>query len=322
MDQTTTTFPTTHHVGSLAVSAVALGTMHFGTRVDAQAAMACLDVAAEVGATFWDTANNYAFWAGSGDESETVIGDWFSSRGPAARERITLASKVGARPRPGHADLDHVQGLSARAVRDQVTGSLQRLRTDHLDVLYAHIDDPTVALAETLGVFGELVEEGLVREIGASNLPAERLQESLCVPANHRYRVLQQRFTYLPIKPGVATAPQVVLDPATESIASAAEVTLVGYSPLLSGAYTRNDRPLPADYSTQESRHRLDALRSVADEVGLDPGQVVLAWMNQRPTPVLPIVGVSRPEQVRLAWHAVTQVLPDHLIARLDAARA
>lgn len=318
----TTTSSTTHHVGALAVSAVAVGTMHFGTAVDAQTAMSCLDVAAEVGATFWDTANNYAFWSGVGDESETVIGDWFTSRGPSARDRITLASKVGARPRPGHSDLDHVQGLSARAVRDQVTGSLQRLRTDHLDLLYAHIDDPTVALAETLGVFGELVQEGLVREIGASNLTADRLKEALRTPSGHRYRALQQRFTYLPIRPGADTAPQVVLDLETERIASSAEITLVGYSPLLSGAYTRTDRPLHADYSTQDSRQRLDALRSVADEVGLDPGQVVLAWMNQRPTPVLPIVGVSRPEQVLSAWHAVTQVLPDHLIARLQAARA
>jgi aryl-alcohol dehydrogenase-like predicted oxidoreductase len=154
------------------------------------------------------------------------------------------------------------------------------------------------------------------------NLTADRLQEALRTPSGHRYRALQQRFTYLPIRPGADTAPQVVLDLETERIASSAEITLVGYSPLLSGAYTRTDRPLPADYSTQDSRRRLDALRSVADEVGLDPGQVVLAWMNQRPTPVLPIVGVSRPEQVHSAWHAVTHVLPDHLIARLQAARA
>nr|WP_295697204.1 aldo/keto reductase [Lapillicoccus sp.] len=79
-----------------------------------------------------------------------------------------------------------------------MTGSLRRLRTDHLDLLYAHLDDPTVALDETLGVFGELVDEGLVREIGASNLTAERLQNALSVPARHPYRTLQQRFTYLP----------------------------------------------------------------------------------------------------------------------------
>lgn len=170
-------------------------------------------------------------------------------------------------------------------------------------------------------MFGELVKEGLVREIGASNLTADRLQEALSVPSNPTYRALQQRFTYLSIRPGAHTAPQVVLDPATQGIAACAGVTLLGYSPLLSGGYTRTDRPLPAEYDTPNFAQRLDTLRSVADETGLDAGQVVLAWMNQRTTPVLPIVGVSRPEQVRSAWQAVTRILPAHTVARLDAAR-
>ena len=91
MDLTRTPHPR-HHIGSLAVPARALGTMYFGTTLDASAAFECLDVAVDVGATFWDTANNDAFWAGgNGDESETVIGDWFTARGPAARDRVTLA---------------------------------------------------------------------------------------------------------------------------------------------------------------------------------------------------------------------------------------
>ena len=220
------------------------------------------------------------------------------------------------------ADLDHVQGLSARAVREQVTASLQRLRTDHLDLLCAHLDDPTVALAETLGVCGELVDEGPVREIGASNLTAERLGHALDVPGQHGYRAVQQRFTYLPTAPGVSTGPQVVLDPATEAIAASRQVPLLGCSPLLSGAHTRTDRPLPAEYDTPDAGRRLDTLRSVAQQVGLDAGQVVLAWMHQRPTPVPPVVGVSRPDQVRSAWQAVTTTLPDDAITRLDVARA
>lgn len=112
-----------------------------------------------------------------------------------------------------------------------------------------------------------------------------------------------------------------MLDPATEAIAAAADVTLLGYSPLLSGAYTRTDRPLPAEYDTPETGRQLDTLRVVAEEVGLDAGQVVLAWMNQRPSAVLPVVGVSQPEQVRSAWQAVTANLPEDAVAHLDAAR-
>jgi len=109
--------------------------------------------------------------------------------------------------------------------------------------------------------------------------------------------------TYLPTAPGATTAPQVVLDLSTEGVAASADVTLVGYA-------------------TPGSGERLSTLRSVADSVGLDAGQVVLAWMSQRPTPVLPIAGVSRPDHVRSAWQAVTQALPDHAIARLDTGRA
>ncbi len=316
-------FTTTHRIGSLPVPALALGTMYFGTTVSTDSAFACLDTAADLGATFWDTANNYAFWAGgTGDESETVVGDWFAARGQAAREQVTLASKVGARPVPGHADLDHVQGLSAPAVREQVTGSLRRLRTDRLDLLYAHVDDTSVPLEETLGVLGELVDEGLVREVGASNLTADRLRDAVAVAPTHPYRALQQRFTYLPTAPGADTGPQVVLDAGTEEVASAAEVTLAGYSPLLSGAYTRDDRPLPTEYGTPRSRRLLEELRAVADEVGLDAGQVVLSWMTRRDTPVLPVVGVSRPEQVGSAWAAVTHPLPRETVVRLDDLRS
>ena len=195
-----------------------------------------------------------------------------------------MASKVGARPLPGHADLEHVAGLSARAVRAQVTDSLQRLRTDYLDLLYAHLDDTDVSFEETLGEFGKLVDEGLVREIGTSNLTAERLQEAIQAPAPHPYRALQQRFTYLPTAPGADTAPQIVLDPQTYDVATSADITLVGYSPRLSGGHTRTDRCAPEEYDTPRTTERLSELQTVTDEVdGLDAGQVVLAWMSQRP---------------------------------------
>lgn len=312
---------TRHHLGSLPVAPLALGAMNFGTTVDPAAAFECLDAARELGVTFWDTANNYAFWQGTGDESETVLGDWFTDRGPAARDEIVLATKLGARPAPGFADFAHAEGLSAAAIRSQLTGSLQRLRTDHVDVLYAHIDDPAVPLAETLGEFGALVEEGLVREVAASNLHAPRLAEALAVPIAHPYRALQQRFTYLPVDPAVDITPHIALDDETIDVATAADVTLIGYSPLLSGAYTRADRPLPEQYLTPQLQDRLAALAAAAGSTGLDVGQLVLAWMTQRSTAVIPVVGVSTPQQVQAAWTAVTRALPDDLLNTLDAAR-
>lgn len=306
------------HIGSLPVPPLAVGTMYFGTSVDRARAWECLDAAVDSGATLWDTANNYAFWAdGTGDESESVLGDWFASRGAGARERIVLASKVGARPLAGHSDLSHVAGLSAASVREQVTGSLSRLRTDRLDVLYAHIDDRSVSFEETLGAFGNLVEEGLVREVAASNLTADRLTEAITVRATHPYRALQQRFTYLQPAPTAGTAPQVVLDEATEVIAESAGITVLGYSPLLSGAYTRNERPLPPEYDTPANTRRLATLRHVAESSDLDAGQLVLAWMTQRTRPVIPIVGVSHPAHVRSASAAVATTIPTASLSAL-----
>lgn len=311
-----------HRIGSLTVPALSLGTMHFGTTVATDTSHQCLDEADALGARFWDTANNYAFWAGGeGNESETVIGDWFARRGSAARDRIVLATKVGARPLPGYADLEHVAGLSAAAIREQVSASLGRLRTDHVDVLYAHIDDRRVPLEETLGVLADLVEQGIAREVAASNLSATRLREALAINTAHPYRALQQRFTYLSADPAADTSPQVVLDTETEHAARAGGVTLVGYSPLLSGAYTREDRPLPAEYDNRPAADQLALLRDRAHEVGLDAGQLVLAWMGQRATPVIPIAGVSCPEQVRSASQAVSTELPDGLLTTLSDAR-
>lgn len=314
---------TLHEIGSLRVPAMSLGTMYFGTTVSSDLAAGCLDAADDIGASFWDTANNYAFWAGgNGDESETVLGEWFTSRGPRARDRITLATKVGARPLPGHADLEHIAGLSAGSVREQVKGSLRRLHTDRIDLLYAHVDDRSVTLSETLGAFGELIEEGLVREVAASNLEGVRLQEALATDCIHPYRALQQRFTFLQPDPQADTSPQRILDSSVEREARENNLTLLGYSPLLSGAYTRADREFPIEYQTAHLDDALRVLKREADNTGLDCGQMVLAWMVGRPLSVLPIVGASGVNQIRSAWQAVGTSIPESTIATLEDARS
>ncbi len=306
----------------LTLPAVAVGTMYFGTRVPAATAHACLDRAFEVGARFWDTSNNYAFWAGgTGDESETCIGRWLAARPASVRGEVVIATKVGARPRDGSTDLADALGLSGRAVRAQVTDSLRRLRTERVDLLYAHIDDPSTPLEETLGIMSDLVDEGLVGQIAASNLTAHRLRQALAVSARHRYRALQQRFTYLQPDPSADLSPHVLLDDDVADVCTGHGLTMLGYSPLLSGAYTRPDRGLPPAYDTPPNHHALHVLAEQAHATGLDPGQVVLAWMTQRRPAVLPVVGVSRPEHVDSAWQAVGTRLGHDTIEALDRAR-
>lgn len=308
----------------LAVPPLALGTMYWGTDVTTADSHALLDVAVEHGASFVDTANNYAFWraGGTGDESEQTIGSWLAGRGPAARDSVTLATKVGARPATSGGDLSQVLGLRPAAVAGQLRASLQRLQTDHVDLLYAHIDDPDVEPAEVLDGMQQLVDDGLARAIAASNLVASRLEQAVAAGSPGRsYLGLQNRFTYLTPAPEADLAPHVLLDDAVASVADNAGIQLLGYSPLLGGAYTRDDRPLPDGYRHAGTEAALDVLHEQAARAGLDAGQTVLAWMGQRQPSVIPIVGISNRAQLDSAITAAATPLSAEAIRALDRAR-
>lgn len=313
-------------IPGLDVPPLALGTMYFGTRVAREQAFAVLDQARAVGARFLDTANNYAQWepGGTGDESESCLGRWLAARGPAARTEMVIATKLGAREARSGGGLDDALGLSAAAVGPQLEESLRRLGTDYVDLVYAHVDDPLVDAAETVGALQCLVDRGLARRFGASNLRAERLEEVVAA-AGHgpRHVVLQNRFTYLTPLPGGDLGPHVPLGDDALAACVSAGVTAAGYSVLMEGgAYSRLDRPLHPAYGTRESnRAALEVLDEVAAAAGLDAGQAVLSWMVRRAQPVLPIVGVSAPDHVDAAWTAIGTDLPAGAITRLDQAR-
>jgi aryl-alcohol dehydrogenase-like predicted oxidoreductase len=286
---------------ALAVSRMCLGTMYFGTLVAEPAAYAVLDRYTEAGGTFLDTANNYAFWVagGTGDDSETLVGRWLADR--AARDRVVLATKIGARPRPGNGRdwLAHVQGLSARAVAEQVDGSLRRLGTDRIDLLYTHIHDPHTPIADTLHALTGLVTAGKVRAVAASNLTRPQLTEAIETSQLHgltRYRALQQRYTYLDPLPTADFAPQVLLDDQLRVYCTDQQIVPLAYSVLLGGAYTRADRPLPAAYQTDRAPRQLAALRAVAGDLGVSPNTVVYSWLLA--AGIVPVIGASGPEQL------------------------
>lgn len=246
------------------------------------------------------------------------------ARAPRIRDDVVLATKIGARTAPGSSDLTNTLGLSAGSVRQQTIECLRLLRTAHVDVLYAHIDDRRVPFEETLGALADLKREGLTREIAASNLTGERLAEAVRAGEQLRagYVALQQWFTYLVPDPSADLSPHVLLDATIEQRCTDAGITMFGYSPLLSGAYTRQDRPMPTGYDTPAQQQPLGALHSVSTEVGLDPGQTVLARMARRSQPVIPVVGVSKLEQLSSAITAATSRLSAESLAALDTARA
>ncbi|MFE7296919.1 aldo/keto reductase [Streptomyces sp. NPDC057579] len=308
------------------ISAVCLGTMPFGTTVDERTSFALLDRFAEAGGTLVDTANNYACWVpgATGDESETVLGRWLRSR--RAGDRTVLATKAGARPDPARGAQwpANAEGLGADALRTALDGSLRRLGTDRVDLFYAHVEDRTVPLAETVGALAELVRDGRVGTLGASNHATWRLAEARQHAAAHGlpgFRAVQQRHTYLRPRPEPSAGLQRETDEELLDYAAAhPDLTLLGYSPLMEGAYTRADKPLPERYDHHGTVVRIRVLAEVAAECGATVNQVVLAWLMGGPVPVVPVLGVSSVAQLDECLAALDLALDPYQRARLDTA--
>jgi aryl-alcohol dehydrogenase-like predicted oxidoreductase len=303
----------------VSVSAICLGAMLFGSSIDRAASFQILDQYTDAGGWFIDTANIYAWWVGGcrGGESETLLGEWMRQR--ANRPRMFIATKVGF-------DYPGVErGLRARQIAAECEKSLRRLGTDYVDLYYAHVDDRTTPLEETLEAFDRLVKAGRVRFIGASNYLAWRLAEARWVSRVHgwaAYCCIQQRHTYLRPKPGASFDPQIAANEDLFDLCRTQGVTLLAYSPLLGGAYTRPDRPLDAQYLGPDTQARLAALRAVALETGATPNQVVLAWMLQSDPPVIPLVAGSTIDQIHENLGALRLSLSAQQMERLNSASA
>jgi aryl-alcohol dehydrogenase-like predicted oxidoreductase len=279
--------------------------------------MKLLDVYTENGGTFVDTANFYASWLPGcqGGESETTIGRWMKQRGN--RDHMVIASKVGF-DYPGCGG-----GLTASEIQRECEKSLGRLQTDHIDLYYAHRDDTDTPLEQTMLAFDRLITAGKIRAIGASNLKVWRIAEANMVGQTHgsaRYCAVEQRHTYFRPRLGADFGPQICINEDMKDYCRSHGMTLVAYSVLLQGAYTRRDRPLPAQYAGADATERLNALTDVANEVGATLNQIIIAWMRQSDPPVLPIIAGSQPEQIRENIGALAITLTEEQLRRLDTA--
>ena len=269
MDQDLTTTRTAEPV---------LGAMYFGTRADDALSFDLLDAFVDQGGRWIDTANCYAFWedpAGGGGQSERVLGRWFAAR-PGMRERVRLATKVRHQPLVPHEWPSSAEGLSAEAIERGFAASLDRLGLDSVDLLWAHAEDRSVPLDETVAAFGELVADGRAGRLGASNHAAWRVEQARAI----------------------------------------AGLDLWAYSPLLTGAYVRSDRPLSPGYDHPGTHRRLEVLAQVADELGATRNQVVLAWLLDQG--IHPILGVSSVDQLTEAMAAREVAVTDETRTRLD----
>ncbi|MFE7121672.1 aldo/keto reductase [Streptomyces sp. NPDC057654] len=283
-------------IGNLSVHPLCLGGNVFGWTADEAESFAVLDAYTEAGGNFIDTADVYSAWVpgNSGGESETVLGNWFATRGN--REDVVLATKVGA-------GVPEKRGLAAHGIKAGVEESLRRLRTDYIDLYYTHYDDETVPVSEFITALDELVREGKVREIAASNITPARLEEALTFSDAEglaKYVALQPRYNL------------VSRDTYEDDLAETAArhgVAAVPYHALASGFLTGKYRPgvtvdsarsgTAAEYvRTERGQRVLAALDKVAEAHGAELATVALAWLAAQPTVVCPIASARNTGQL------------------------
>lgn len=313
---------------SFDVSTICLGTMNFGTLTDVDTSLAILDRFVEAGGTFIDTANNYNAWVGGhGRDSEDLLRGWLADRG--IRDRVRIATKIGAAKKDPTRPLSNTpptnfEGLAAEVVRRQAHESARHLGVDHLDVLYGHVDDRETALAETVGAFGALQDDGLVGVAGISNVALWRVveaREEAMRQGVAPYGLVQQQYSYVHPEPRLGrhnfVTPDLLDYAASTGTDGRPSLAVTAYSPLHKGALARRERPL-WDVEHPTSRARLATLHDVAREVGATPNQVALAWMLGAEVPVIPVVGTSSIAQLEEVLGAAELDLDADVRARLD----
>jgi aryl-alcohol dehydrogenase-like predicted oxidoreductase len=298
-----------------------LGANVFGWTADEVTSFAILDAAAAGGLTFIDTADVYSTWVPGhqGGESESIIGRWMKVRGN--RSRIVLATKVGSEMGPGR------KGLKAAYIRRAVEDSLRRLQTDVIDLYQSHRDDPDTPQDETLSAYADLIREGKVRAIGASNFSAARLAEAIEVSNRTglpRYESLQPLYNL---------SDRAEYEGELEAVCTRNGIGVIPYFGLAAGFLTGKYRSEEdfgksprggrmARYLDDRGRRILAALDNVAAATRSNPAQVALAWLMAQPGITAPIASASRVEQVQDLVAATRLSLDPQSLGALDRAGA
>lgn len=216
-----------------------------------------------------DTANNYAFWAGSGGESETTIGCWLKT---VQRDKVEIHTKIGAQPTDG-INFETAEGLSKLAIEKAVEASLKRLQINYIDVLYAHIDDTSTSLLETWSTLHNYVNNGTVKKLGISNYTATRISELTNVIHSNKLAPIsyaQYRHSAIPPVAGADLGVQVCFNADIINALETANpnVTLVAYSPLLDGAFEQGNT-LPDMYNSEGNLQVVEQIRLEAKSLQL-----------------------------------------------------
>ena len=296
----------------LQVSRLCLGTMNFGPRTSEEEAHALMDLAHEAEINFFDTANRYGSEPG---ETETIIGNWFATGG-GRRERTVIATKVygemGNWPNQGK--------LSALNIRRALDASLRRLQTDYVDLYQFHHIDRNTPWEEIWQAIEVAVQAGKILYVGSSNFAGWHIADAQAAAA---------RLNLIGLVSEQSLYNLLVRDIELEVIPAAEHYGLgiIPWSPLqggLLGGVIKKRTPVSGDSraappeSLAEHRDEIRAYEDLAEEVGVEPGTLALAWLLTRPAVAAPIIGPRTHDQLVTALPAVELSLsPEHL-RRLD----
>jgi aryl-alcohol dehydrogenase-like predicted oxidoreductase len=305
----------------LKVGPLAFGGNVFGWTADEPTSFALLDAFVAEGFNLIDTADVYSKWApgNQGGESEAIIGRWLKRSGK--RGQVVLATKVGMEMGPG------AKGLSKAYIFQAVEQSLRRLQTDVIDLYQAHTDDEDTPLEETLGAFAELIRQGKVRAVGASNYRAERLARALQVSRESGlpgYQCLQPHYNL---------CERARFEEQLEPLCREEGLGVIPYFSLASGFLTGKYRA-EADlaqsprgqavrkYLNDRGLQVLGALDQVAQRYESTPARVAIAWLLARPSVTAPIASATNLSQLRDLTEATRLNLDDQAIDLLNRASA
>lgn len=302
----------------LSIAPLVFGGNVFGWTADEKTSFALLDAFFEAGLNAIDTADVYSSWApgNQGGESETIIGKWLKQSG-RSRDQAVIVTKVGSELGPDR------KGLSRRWILQAVEDSLKRLQTDYIDLYLSHWPDPETPYEETLAAYDQLLSEGKVRAVGASNLNSLQLREALDVAANGglpRYAVLQPEYNLYD---------RDSFDGPLRDLCIGEEIGVISYFGLargfLSGKY-RTHKDLEGSargsgvekYLDGRGMRILGVLDEIAEEIGATQAEIALAWVRNRKGITAPIASATNLDQLASLIRSTRLTLSDEAMRQLN----
>lgn len=277
---------------------IVIGSAYFGTKIKEKDSYKLLDYFIDSGGVTIDTANSYADWekGGKGGDSERVIGSWLETG--IKRDSVKIISKVGY-------EYSSVRrGLASDIVLNECNKSLERLGSDYIDLYLAHLDDNNSKLEVTIQTFNKLIDTGKIREWGLSNYSSARITEVIDICTKYSFKlpvVLENHYSLIEPADNSTYKNMLWEDLNTNSlkICEVNSIEPLAHSPLLWGAYSREDRPLWGSFKSPANTKRLEKLKKLSLDWDITPNQIVLAWIITKNPRIKPVIGVSNMEQLK-----------------------